>query len=796
MKTNSFIRLLCVGLLTLAVSSVRADQEQDLIALLKSNADAPQKCDACEKLRLVGTVKAVPALAGLLSEEGTSHAARYALEGMPFPEAVAALRQAVGTTSGSVKAGLIDSLGWRRDAEAVPLLKKALSDANPTVASAAGCALGRIGGEKAIAALSRAREKVSPAVKPAVLDGLARCADQLLAAGDNKGAAALYRTVFAPETPESIGVAAWRGLVMADTGGRAELVANALAGAERALHAAALRVLRELKDASVAEACVRHWPDLKADSQLAVLDAKIKAGGDVLPFVRTATQSSYLAVRVAAWEALADLGDPASVPPLAKAAATGEPAEREAAREALARVRGAGVREALLKELGSAIPEEKVELLRALGDRGDAEAASVLLENAAAESEPARLAALDALRKTANPKTAVPLLELAAKSKSDADCEPVLKALCAVCQSGSEKGQTAAAVLAAMKPLPSAERRLVLPVLAELGTPAALESALAATRDQDPETVKEAARVLALWPNAAPAASLLELARTTTDPVLQVLAVRGGLEVAREEPDYAKRLALLRDAMATAKRPDEKKQALGELAQVPTPEALQMAMGYLADAELANEAGVAAVTIAEKVAGTDPKLARETAIKLLDQCKADEIVRRAWAIRGKPIGEVPFIQDWLVCGPYSKPGVTGAHAVFDLVFDPEKPDGAAAWKPIRSGNTVDLAAMFPEQFNCVAYLKTRIIAPQDCEAALLLGSDDGVKAWLNGTVVHSDNVDRGLTVDSDMAPIQLKQGANDLLLKITQGGGGWGACARIVGMDGRAIPGLKAQAKQ
>jgi HEAT repeat protein len=793
MKTNAFLRLLLVGFLTFAVASARADEEQDLIALLKSNADTPKKCDACEKLRLVGTVKAVPALAGLLGEERISHAARYALEGMPCPEAVAALRQALGTSSGSVKAGLIDSLGWRRDAESVPLLENALADSAPTIASAAASALGRIGGKQAIAALSRAREKVPASVKPAVLDGLLRCADQLLAAGDRKGAAALCRSVFTPETPVSIRVAAWRGLVKADARARAGLVADALNGGDLALHEAALGVLRELNDAFVVKACVRRWADLKADSQLAVLDAKVKVGGDVLSLVHTATQSPYLAVRVAAWGALGDLRDPGSVPSLAKAAASGEPAEREAAREALARERGRGVRDALLKQLGKAAPEEKVELLRALGDRGDSGAAGVLLENAAADSEALRLTALDALRKIANPDTAVPLLELAANSKSEAGCEPVLKALYAVCQSDSAKSRTAAAVLAALKPLPSAQRRLVLPVLAELGTPAALESALAATRDTDPETVKEAVRVLALWPNAAPATSLLELARTTPDPVLQVLAVRGGIDVARAEPDYAKRLALLQNAMATAKRPDEKRQALGQIGQVPTPEALQMALAYLADDELANEAGLAAVTIAEKVAGADPKLARDAAVKLLAQCKAAEIVRRAWAIRGKPVENAPFIKDWLLCGPYSKPGVTGAQAVFDLAFDPEKPDGAAAWKPIRSGNTVDLAALFPEQFNCVAYLKTRIIAPQDCEAALLLGSDDGVKAWLNGTVAHSDNVDRGLTVDSDMAPIQLKQGANDLLLKITQGGGGWGACARIVGMDGRAIPGLQVQ---
>jgi hypothetical protein len=74
---------------------------------------------------------------------------------------------------------------------------------------------------------------------------------------------------------------------------------------------------------------------------------------------------------------------------------------------------------------------------------------------------------------------------------------------------------------------------------------------------------------------------------------------------------------------------------------------------------------------------------------------------------------------------------------------------------------------------------------------LLLGSDDGVKAWLNGTVVHSNNVDRGDIPDQDVALIQLTKGRNDLLLKISQGGGGWSAHARIVGLDGKPISGLR-----
>ncbi|MCX6893665.1 MAG: hypothetical protein NTX51_19420, partial [Verrucomicrobia bacterium] len=47
--------------------------------------------------------------------------------------------------------------------------------------------------------------------------------------------------------------------------------------------------------------------------------------------------------------------------------------------------------------------------------------------------------------------------------------------------------------------------------------------------------------------------------------------------------------------------------------------------------------------------------------------------------------------------------------------------------------------------------------------------------------------------DQDVVPIRLKEGTNELMLKITQGGGGWSAHARIVGPDVRPIEGLRAE---
>ena len=795
MKTHFFNLILLIVFITLSACPVHAAGEQELITILQSSAGAVEKCAACQQLRIYGTVQSVPALAALLGEERVGHAARYALEGIPGPEATAALREALAKTSGLIKAGLINSLGWRRDAESVTLLVPLISNADAAIAKESASALGRIGGEKAIAALIAARENSNPAVRLAVAEALLGCAENRLSAGDDSGAAALYGDLFGADVPTAIRNAAWRGLVLSDGNQRPGLVVKALSGNDEQLRLVALKLVRETKDEQLIMACLRQWDSLPASAQRAVLDGHLQFGTEALSTIRAASKSPYPEVRVAAWQALADLSDTSMIPALASAAAKGEPAERDAARDTLARIHGPDVREALLTYLKQAETTQKAELLLAMGKRIDTAAAPMLLQYANAPEETIRLAALESLRRLAVADTLLPLLDLVVTSKSDSDRNAVLKTLVAVCQATDDKDQVSRQVITAMNRLPASERRYALPLLLEIATPAALTEMLKSTQNSDAQLVRESIRLLTQWPNAAPAEKLFEITRTNSEPSLRTLALRGGITVAGREPDPSACLALIRQALPLAIRTEEKKLALSQLGRIPLTEALEMSLRYLDDPELINEAGLAAVSIAESLADANPQLANKVSTEVLAHCKMPAIVKRAWALRVKPAAGGPFIRDWLVCGPYRRTGAVGATAVFDLVFGPEKPGEAVEWYAAPAGDTVNLSGFFPNQSDCIAYIKAEIIASKATDAILLMGSDDGIKAWLNGTEVHSNNIDRGQVVDQDMAPVKLKQGPNELLLKITQGGGGWSVCTRIVGPDGLAIEDLRVKSQ-
>ncbi len=200
MKTNFVNCIYALVSMLFAASSLPAAEEQDLIAILRSTAGAPQKWAACQKLKTLGTAQSVPALAALLGDERLSQAARHALETMPVPEAGPALRDALARTSGLIKAGIIDSVGWRAEPESAPLLAPLLSDSDAAIASAAASSLSRIGGQAAVAALLASCDQAASKVQPAVQEALLKCAERLSANGDSTSAVAIYRRLRGPKS--------------------------------------------------------------------------------------------------------------------------------------------------------------------------------------------------------------------------------------------------------------------------------------------------------------------------------------------------------------------------------------------------------------------------------------------------------------------------------------------------------------------------------------------------------------------------------------------------------------------
>ena len=79
-----------------------------------------------------------------------------------------------------------------------------------------------------------------------------------------------------------------------------------------------------------------------------------------------------------------------------------------------------------------------------------------------------------------------------------------------------------------------------------------------------------------------------------------------------------------------------------------------------------------------------------------------------------------------------------------------------------------------------AYALINIISTRDQNGVSMgVGSDDAVKVWLNGTVVHRNNADRRTTGVQDRFRVNLKAGDNLLLVKVSENFGNWGMFFKI-----------------
>jgi len=241
-----------------------AEQENLLIASLGSRKSV---ADACRELARVATKDAVPPLAAMLGNEEQSHMARYAMESIPDPSVDDAFREALGKLKGLTLAGVIGSVGVRRDTKAIEALTKLLADGDPVVAQAAARALGKIGTVDCGEAIGAALDKTAKENQLAFCEGLFRCAEALTAQKLCQEALAIYDRLRAVKEPHQVRAGALRGAVLLRREEGLPLLLEAIRGDDYILTAAAARAAQELQIASVAKAIAGELGNLSADKQ-------------------------------------------------------------------------------------------------------------------------------------------------------------------------------------------------------------------------------------------------------------------------------------------------------------------------------------------------------------------------------------------------------------------------------------------------------------------------------------------------------------------------------------------------
>jgi HEAT repeat protein len=565
----------------------------------------------------------------LLDDPKTTDLARLALQTLPGQRATDALLAALDRLQGVPLAGIVNSLGVRREAVAVPKLTALLGNAELVVHNAALHALASIGSFDSSVALVASNY---PARNQAAWFDAQLLAAANLTSTQRTLAFSLCEHLWNSQNPASPKSAALAGLVHSKPGEALtrllmKALLEGLVASDPEVRGTAAVLVAELEDPARLSQVAAALPQFSPDTQALICDA-FAANDDrtLLAAVLPLVSSSNEVTRLAAISAMGRLGGVANVDALLQLAASDPVNMRNAARKALSILSGADVDPRLIALAGAGANDLRVEAIRALAAR-NAKAVPTLFNLAADPDATVQRAAVEALGSLVTPadypRLVSVLVAQAGKPASQA-------AVAAVVAAGKRVPDRAQRVQPAVTAFPAASpvaKAALLEVLGSFGGSEALAVVAGALKDGDSSVRDVALETLAEWPDASAAKPLLAAAQAADSDATRAKAWGAYVRLALEAKDQA--APLLQQASAAAKTSADRQALLAALAKADKPAALAAATALLSDPALADDAGTVALALARKFAKTDSDAAVTAAERVTQVAKDPALVAQA-----------------------------------------------------------------------------------------------------------------------------------------------------------------------
>ena len=616
-------------------SAASAEKEKELLAVLRSEAPAAEKAITCKLLAIHGSSEAVPDLAKLLPDVQLSSWARIALEAIPGEAADEALRKATESLEGHLLIGAINSIGIRRDANAVEPLAARLQDKDGEVASAAAVALGRIGNAAAAKSLRGTLATAPEGIRSAVAEGCVLCAERMHSEGKSAEAVAIYDEVRNADVPKQRVIEATRGAILARNQDGIPLLLEQLRSSDKGLFQIALSTAREFPgknvDKSLADELASAPPDRAALIVVAMAD---RSDTVVLPAVLKAAASGPKVVRLAAIEALGRVGNTSCLSVLLDSAlevdedlalrtktALANRSEKGtvilpvseisvAAKKSLADIPGESIDKEIVARLAKAEGKIYPLLIELVGNRR-INALAALLKAMDHSDKVVRTAALTSLGATVPADKLSVLIKEVVTPKHADDAAVAQLALKTASIRMPDREACAGELAAALDRSSVPTKITLLQILGAVGGTKALNTIGTASKNSNPELQDAGTKLLGEWSTIDVAPVLLDLSKSAPDEKFQVRAMRGYIRVARQfvmtEPE---RNEMCKTALNASRQTAEKKLVIDVLKRYPTIETLKLAISAAKTPELKDEANQAALAIIQKI-GSKSAEARE-----------------------------------------------------------------------------------------------------------------------------------------------------------------------------------------
>ena len=168
----------------------------------------------------------------------------------------------------------------------------------------------------------------------------------------------------------------------------------------------------------------------------------------------------------------------------------------------------------------------------------------------------------------------------------------------------------------------------------------------------------------------------------------------------------------------------------------------------------------------------------------------------------KQIQKTGFITEdaWMILGPFDNSNEIGYDTTYiqeespmiDLTAKYDGLNGQVSWEKF-SDEALD-AYIHLGEYNVdwrVSYIFATVTSPDERKAQIRWDSDDQGKVWLNGKQISAHTKTFAAEIDKYTIPVTLKQGKNNILVKVCNRQSGWGFYLRITDENGKPFDDLK-----
>lgn len=495
-------------------------------------------------LERIGGGESVETLALLMNhpDEHVRDAARRALAANPSDaaaQAIGARLKSRRARSPRETAGLVYALGERRQAGASRLIAGALNSSEAAVFTAAVKTLGMLNEDAGIEALL-ARRPREQGFRLALID------DVLLASGRPE----VFERLLSEAESDELRAGALLGLILS---GDISYAPKAMSSGRPVLQTAVVEAAVQGGESAVLEAAVGGLPGLPPHLQVQVLAAlEVRGGSRYASAVEPLLASEDALVRGGVCRALARIGTAGSVPLLL---ADGS---REAQR-ALGMLNADGVDAAFESAAAAGDPKARAAAVEVLAARGRTDLIPVFFEYGEEEDRTVSGAALKAVGEIGDDSCIEPMAAFMITAEQRPASRSALLALVQLMRRSADPENGVEILIAQMEGASPRSRANILKVLADTGSPAALEPIRTACGSDDEALRKAAVKALSGWKDVNGVAVMLAVAGDESTPLSgHVSLMRGVSRIYAAQRPAALSRAEIRKAMDVCRRNDER----------------------------------------------------------------------------------------------------------------------------------------------------------------------------------------------------------------------------------------------